>query len=382
MRVLFFPWGGGNGHVGRLLHIAREANEAGHSCAMAVSTQKHVDLVARSGVHPVVYPEGLISAGYWDRWTDPAYFSLSVEWDASTLRAFNANLAVHDGRPSVGSAAARFGIPVTSELQSLHLPGHRYAGRASEQIWTDMADSLGAGRLVDGRELLAVGGVGVPSVPQIDQVPKGFRGKVTYLGPLTGRQTPSGPTSPDGHRTLFYGVVPESDDVDAFLGAFADLGPSLSVAWGRTPPTRLARTLRAIGVDCLELASDDVLASCDSVVFHGGHGTTLLLLQFGLTGVVLPGGSPERLANAHALRRLGLAQIIETSGETSWAAHDAGTVRPDWRGVRARLDSLRIDESARAAAHRWRKTLAGAPTESPWTKVQAIAAQPRTVVDR
>jgi hypothetical protein len=88
------------------------------------------------------------------------------------------------------------------------------------------------------------------------------------------------------------------------------------------------------------------------------------------------------LANAHALRRLGLAQIIETSGETSWAAHDAGTVRPDWRGVRARLDSLRIDESARAAAHRWRKTLAGAPTESPWTKVQAIAAQPRTVVDR
>jgi len=184
----------------------------------------------------VVYPEGLISTGYWDRWTDPAYFSLSVEWDVSTLRAFNANLAVHDGRPSVGSAAARFGIPVTSVLQSLHLPGHRYAGRASEQIWTDMADSLGAGRLVDGRELLAVGGVGVPSVPQIDQVPKGFRGKVTYLGPLTGRQTPSGPTSPDGHRTLFYGVVPESDDVDAFLGAFADLGPSLSVAWGANAP--------------------------------------------------------------------------------------------------------------------------------------------------
>lgn len=380
--MLFFPWGGGNGHVGRLLHIALEANEAGHSCAMAVSTQQHVELVARHGLRWVRYPERLISTGYWNHWIDPSFFSSSVEWDVRMLQAFSADLAVHDGRPSVGSAAARLDLPVTSVLQALHLPGHRYAGRPSEQLWTDMASRLGAGRLTDGRELLAVGGIGVPSVPQIDEVPKAFRGKVTYLGPLTGRRPPSSRVSADGHRTLFYGVVPEAEDVEGFLRAFADLGHSLAVAWGRTPPTQVATTLRAAGIDCMELASDEVLASCDSVVFHGGHGTALLLLQFGLTGVVLPGGSPERSANARALRRLGVAQVIDTGCERSWTAHDAGTARPDWADVRARLDALRSDPSAQAAAARWKTMMADSVDESPWSTVRAIAAVPRTVLDR
>ena len=93
------------------------------------------------------------------------------------------------------------------------------------------------------------------------------------------------------------------------------------------------RSPRVHGVDYL--AQSQILPNVDLVVSHGGAGTTLGALAYGLPHLVMPGAAPSQQRDAMRTEAIGLGLFVP---------QDAGTGR-----VRAAGRRLLSDPSYRAA---------------------------------
>ncbi len=121
------------------------------------------------------------------------------------------------------------------------------------------------------------------------------------------------------------------------IEAIEPLVAAVVVTTGPNPPdTVQIRSPRVHVVDYLP--QSQILPNVDLVVSHGGAGTTLGALAYGLPHLVMPGPAPSQQRNAMRTEAIGLGLFVP---------QDADTGR-----VRAAAQRLLSDPSYRAAAAR------------------------------
>lgn len=103
----------------------------------------------------------------------------------------------------------------------------------------------------------------------------------------------------------------------------------------------------------------DVLAEAAMVLCHGGSGTTLGALGAGVPAVIFPMFADQR-HNAVELERLGVARIVEPSGQSA-SERAEGTAETADR-LRAATQAVLGDETMRAAARNQAAVQANLPT--------------------
>lgn len=361
-RVLLVPWGSGNGHIMRMLALARAGRESAHEFTIATDTPSQQDLVTREGFEAVTLGDPWAArVGSWGGWHIEERVAEGVRSDLRLLDQTQPTVVVHDGRPTLAIACWRRGVRCTAVLQSIHLPQHRYAGRGVEEIWTSgnaafhavLARMGSSYRMSDLRELISGPPTFIPSFPPFDALGAEVDGS-RYIGPLTGVSSPlparrAGP-EPDRDVAL-YRMVGTPQLLRSAERAFGELAERVHIVTGSAAETAALRNASAGAFAISTLLPADTLSHARVAFTHGGHGITLTMLQLGVPSVVAPGGSPERAENGDRLEHLGAGVVLrDTAPIHSWAAHDAREATVDWRTVRDAVHVVAEEEAYRAAA--------------------------------
>ncbi|QFZ17885.1 glycosyltransferase [Saccharothrix syringae] len=288
MRVLFVALGS-VGHTYPLIPLATAARDAGHEVHFATGEEVHAPLAA-NGLRPF-------------RPAD-VFYEVYAEDLAPELDRLRPDLVVHEwGVPGAAVAAHRAGIP---------------------GLWH------GFGRMVPkgiGLEL-PTETTGVPALPHVDICPPSLQDRDflssqerVELRPVPFAE-PAGPpvrrtSRPLVHLTLGTAFgTPEL--LTAAITGLAALDVDVVVATGRVRPDLLTAVPDHVDVRRW-VPQAHLLPHVDLVVHHGGSGTTLGALAFGVPQLLLPQGA-DQFANADAVSAAG-AGLRLLPGE-----QDAGAV--------------------------------------------------------
>ncbi|CAL99996.1 L-noviosyl transferase [Saccharopolyspora erythraea NRRL 2338] len=184
----------------------------------------------------------------------------------------------------------------------------------------------------------------VPPSFQSDDAPPVYRSRyVPYNGRAERPALP--PRSQTPRICLSFGTLLTGDGVSGLaervLDAAHRLGAEVVLA-ADEPPVESHPALLAAG----RLPLDQVLASCDALVHHGGSGTMLTALCHGLPQLVFPHGS-DHFVNADRLRSLHLAAVLNA--------------RDDPTRVERTLHAVLTDEGMRAGTRKIADEIAAQP---------------------
>lgn len=143
------------------------------------------------------------------------------------------------------------------------------------------------------------------------------------------------------------GVFSRPETIRAAVEAVAPLVAAVVVTTGPNPPDTIG--IRSSHVHVVDyLAQSQILPNVDLVVSHGGAGTTLGTLAYGLPHLVMPGEAPSQQRNAMRTEAIGLGLSVPLGA-------DAGRVR-------AAAERLLGDPSYRAAGATARSGLERLPS--------------------
>jgi UDP:flavonoid glycosyltransferase YjiC (YdhE family) len=275
MRVLFASLAS-VGHTYPLIPLAVAAREAGHEVHFAAGEEVHPPLAA-NGLRPF-------------RPAD-AFYEMYAEDLEPELARLRPDLVIHGwGVPGAAVAAYRAGIP---------------------GVWH------GFGRMIPegiGFEL-PTRNAEAPGRPHLDICPPSLQDKdfLATAERIELRPVPfSTPPASDAgslSRPLVYLTLGTAFGTPELLATaiegLAGLPAHVVVAAGRVRPDQLGDVPGNVTVRTW-VAQADVLAHADVVVHHGGSGTTLGALAFGIPQVILPQGA-DQFANADAVVAAGAA---------------------------------------------------------------------------
>jgi UDP:flavonoid glycosyltransferase YjiC (YdhE family) len=349
-KVLMLPsyLGGGYGHISRCLALADELVERGWQAAFALGGQ-HVGRVQQKG-YPVYRlsrpniprqsvqktPAYIVFSNFnyqlpRDGLTSPGIVRACIKEQLGIVRKFKPDILVSDSWPLAGALSHLTGIPVVQIVRTATHPA------APQLIWWQAApaelqppdprpvinpvyESLRMEPVSRGEDLLKGDRYLVPSLPCLDPLPDGLP-ETYYTGPLvqnTGlsedppewlaRQRTDCPTvyitlgggadpvgGPDFYRLIFEALGELPVQVIASTGAkfTPEELPSAPanftvVAWA---PGRL------------------VIPRSDLIVYPGGYGTTMELVQAGVPGLVIPFHT-EQESNGRRLEAQGAARVL------------------------------------------------------------------------
>ncbi len=386
--VLFTPWGNGNGHLMRMIVLARHAESQGASTTIAVADEGEEKLVQQNGISTYRYTHRFIDVDPWMAWADASFVAHAIGSDRLMIRNTSPDIVVSDSRLSMHMAAAMERVPVTAVVQDMDFPGYCYPGRPREQLWAQVEVALKSVftthkwvyEYADPRELMQNAGVIVPGIPELEEIPRVVNSEAVFVGPLTGhyQRSRASPTLHQDGTILFYRIV-SVDTIDEFIRAFNDILNRAVVATGDPRVTEtLAPKLRGTGARVLTLwnTSEEGGASPSCAIIHGGHGTLLHMAQAGVPTIVVPDLSPERYANALKAEMLPSMTAV-TSGlhpvDLTWNSqgNQIRVVRHD--AVRRALDAFDLT-AARSAASALARRLQRYTIGQAW---RAIVAESR-----
>jgi UDP:flavonoid glycosyltransferase YjiC (YdhE family) len=282
MRVLFASYAT-VGHTYPLIPLAVAVREAGHEVHFAAGDAVHAPLAA-NGLRPF-RPADVFGEIYAE----------DLEPELARLAP---DLVVHGwGVPGAAVAAYRAGIP---------------------GIWH------GFGRMIpDGIGLESPTRIAeAPGRPHVDICPPSLQDKdfvaeadrielrpVPYSEPASVAESGS---AGGGSRPLIYLTLGTTfgtrEVLTTAIDGLARLNADVLVATGRVAPSELGELLDNITVRNW-ISQADVLPHVDVVAHHGGSGTTLGALTFGIPQLVLPQGA-DQFANADALAAAGAAVCL------------------------------------------------------------------------
>jgi UDP:flavonoid glycosyltransferase YjiC (YdhE family) len=122
---------------------------------------------------------------------------------------------------------------------------------------------------------------------------------------------PAGPHLPTVYFTLGTVFQPDTDDLfTRVLTGLRELSANVIVTVGeRNDPAALGPQPDHVRIERF-IPQDDLLATCDLVISHGGSGSVLGALAHGLPSVVLPLGA-DQPHNAQRIVELGLGQTLD-----------------------------------------------------------------------
>ena len=150
-----------------------------------------------------------------------------------------------------------------------------------------------------------------------------------------------------------FGTVPVFSRPEVLRSAVEAIEPLVAavvLTTGPNPPNTVGiRSERVHAVDYL--AQSQILPNVDLVVSHGGAGTTLGALAYGLPHLVMPGAAPSQQRNAMRTEEIGLGLCVplDAGADRVWAAAQRLLTDPSYRAAgadaRSRLDRMpSVDE--------------------------------------
>lgn len=389
LRVLFAPWGNGNGHVMRTIVLARESRSQGWEPVVAVAGSAQAALATEHGISSIGYADSTAGLDPWLAWTDAKFWLTAIGNDRLLLRETSADLVVSDSRLSMHIAASLEGVPLVGIVQDMDFPYYTYPGRNREALWggveAALRETFAAHGLdyvmTDPRELIVSGGTVVPGTPDSDDVPQEWREGCVFVGPLTGFSRDGGDaasTVPDD-AIVFYRTVHPNGDLEEFKHSFGELLTDVHIATGDPEVSRRLNVLLGdTGVKVADFWTIDADSRPKVAVIHGGHGTMLHMLQAGVPAIVVPDLSPERYANAVKAKNVasmqGVTEGVDLS-ELTWSAQSGGDSIFSFNDVRAAYDEFDLEQaqnSALEAARRYRSY----SVEDAWKTIVEVSAVP------
>jgi len=342
VRILF-TFAGGSGHFHPLVPVARAAEAAGHVVAFAARTAM-VATVQATGfpVFPTGERGGDETTRIPLRRLDPRREDLDLRdgfagWMARG-RAEAIQTVCADWRPDLvvcdetdfGSmvVAERLGLPYASVLVIAA------GGFVRAELLSENLNALRAG-------------YGLPPDPDLamlsrylvlSPVPPGYRDPAFPLPPTAHAvrlaedvAAPSTPapwtTTRPGAPTVYFtlGTVFNIESGDLFprvLAGLRDLPVNLVVTMGRQiDPAEFGPQPDHVHL-ARYIPQSLVLPHCDAVVSHGGSGSTIGALAYGLPMVLIPMGA-DQPHNAARCERLGVARVLDAVDATPEAVRDA-----------------------------------------------------------
>ncbi len=349
-KVLFLPsyLGGGFGHIGRCLALAATLKDRGWDTAFALAGH-HTAHVIQTGhrVYPLRRPyqprpeadQGpaftifsdmnyqLVRDGLWHR----LIIRACVAEQLRVIRRFQPQVLIADTWPLAGVLAYLTGLPLVQVIKSVvhpaspnliwwQTPPSELVSPNPEPVFNPLLKSWGLPPIKRAEDLLTGDLYLVPSLPDLDPLPPNLP-DTHYVGPLTrprddaevvpGWLDEFDPARPLVYVTIgggagpvggprFYKMLIEALG-DTNLQVIASTSAKLSPAALPTPPPNIRLEPWVPG--------PAVIARSDLVVFHGGYGTTMELVQAGKPGLIIPFHS-EQESNARRLEAAGMARVL------------------------------------------------------------------------
>lgn len=362
MRVLF-SCHGAYGHFHPIAPLALAAQEKGHDVVVA-SGPDLVDWVGACGLRAV--PAGLTSAEYPARLAAlpledqplAMFHRFSTVAVPPTLaglqqltRSWRPHVVVHE--------EGEYGAPLLAALEQIPCVTHSWAAPARPENERRLYRSLLApiwaahGLAGDARTSGATYLDSCPPPYQSDAI-ESIQG-VVPARPVVfdGPPAPAPPwlaTLPRPAAYVSFGTVDafsRPEILRSTVEAIEPLVEAVVVTTGPNPPDTVG--IRSSRVHVRDyLPQSQILPNVDLVVSHGGAGTTLGALAFGLPHLVMPGEAPSQQRNAMRTEAIGVGLCVP---------REAATGR-----VQAAAQRLLDDPAYRAASTAARSELEGLPS--------------------
>jgi len=352
-KVLFFPSYSGNGfgHISRCLALGDEMTKRGWQVAFAAAGH-HVPTIRKSAYkvfQPVFPTRPKESTG-----NSPAYIfildgSMQVLRDC-LISPFRLRMAVIEGlfmisrfKPDilVGDTSLltwilgrRAGLPVVQIVRSMMLPGKGRiiwwedppTGIVSPDIhpvFDKLLRKWGLPGIDRAEELLRGDLYLVPNIPELEPVEEKLD-NIYHVGPIV-REIPSPGNFPDllgekGQKRIYItigggaGPVGNKQFFEIVKEAFSQTSWFVVVSTGRKfRPDNLGPSPKNI-VFRQWVPGGWMISTSDAVVFHGGYGTMMEVVQNGTPSVIIPFHS-EQESNAQRLAAFSAAKVLSPSSD-------------------------------------------------------------------
>lgn len=325
-KFLWLNWSGG-GNLPPSLGIARVLGERGHEVAF-IGRPEMVPRVERAGLRAIEVTRAYEQAArYPDKWIPKAASYLSSPAVAEEIRGLVAaetpGLVIIDAMfPAALAEAAQFSCPTVVMC-------HTCVYRMLEQ-WRQMLAMLVNLRIEAGFDALPAGlddlwmshdRLVVTTLKTLDTAPGELShpDRIRHVGPVLERERHAVPVAlpwqHDDQRPLVlvsFSTMPEQGSVAKFQNAIDALA-QLPVRGVVTTGDSLDPATLKPAANVVVFANadhDDLMSRAKLVVTHGGHGTMMRALTYGLPMVVIPGLASDQPVNAAAIEAWGAGRAL------------------------------------------------------------------------
>lgn len=351
--------GGGFGHVSRCLALAAELKANGWETAFALAGP-HSNRVVQAGhqVYTLRRPyrprpetkEGpaftvfsdmnyqLVRDGLWTQ----RIIRACVAEQLKVIRRFQPDVLIADTWPLAGILAYLSGLPLVQITKAVvhpaspgliwwQSPPANLVPPDPRPIFNPLLESWGLPPIRRAEDLLRGDLYLIPSLPELEPLPPDLP-DTHYVGPLIRPQnsnqpapawlddfdparplvyvTIGGGAGPVGGRRFYHLLMDALGNTD--VQVIASTGAKLSPDGLPAPPPNVRLEAWVPG--------PTVIARSSLVLFHGGYGTTMELVQAGTPGLIIPFHS-EQESNARRLEAAGMARVLLPA---------QGTASPNW----------------------------------------------------
>lgn len=362
-RALFFPSyrGGGFGHVSRCLALADELERRGWDVAFLLGGP-HVDRV--SAKWPVFRPPSPPVRARLRRWLgatlmparpQPAYLFFSdlnfqavrdgfntpqtvqqeVGWQLDIVDRLRPDVLIGDAWLLTSIVGRLAGLPVVQIIRSAAHPARpqliwwrdpppQIRSPDITSVFNPALEEWGLDSIQRAEDLLDGDLLLIPSIPELDPLPPDAQ-RSHYVGPLTLPGQSDAPV-PDwmaalpGDRPIVYvtvgggsNAVRGLDLLSFWEATFGETAWTVVVSTGGRPvPRRWRRKENPRFFSWVPGTA--MVGRADVVVFHGGYGTMMETVRFGVPSVVVPFHT-EQESNGRRLEREGVARVLAPADE-------------------------------------------------------------------
>ncbi len=325
-RFLWLNWSGG-GNLPPSLGVARALTERGHEVAFA-GRPEMTPRVDQAGFRAIeltrAYEQAELYPKDWPLWRMACYLTSPAveEQIAAVIHAEAPDLLIVDQMFTAGLAqAAKAPQPSVMMCHTLflrHIDQYRAfcaKTNASRQA-AGFAALPDADRLWFERDLIVT--TSLASLDRRDPPPYGVD-KVRHVGPALEMERHAAPVAlpwsaddPTPLVLLSFSTGPEQGNVGKMqrtLDALAGLAVHVVATGGRSIDIGEVKAPgNAVALDAAD--HDALMARAALVVTHGGHGTMMRALKYGLPMLVMPGMAADQAPNAAVVEEIGAGRSL------------------------------------------------------------------------
>ena len=334
-RVLFSYWDGGTGHLTRTMSMAREARERGFEVGF-ISSEKYAGWISSDSpdyviytvgnrnpkAQPPPYPFPVYSHTFGHaqrlrglRFDDTDWLEETVKKEIEVLKEFKPNIVINDYRDTIKMGAEVLGIPIVGITKSTGNPdGYTFGWWITpphDLVLPDCRKSFNEARkrygllpIEDEREMFTGNISVIPSVKEIDPL-IGISENSYYAGLLSHwwRQEGEFQSIPHNIPKVFSYIGEKSRPqygYELILSRAIESLPDVGFYIAGSPEKYTYPRLDKPKVEKRVIVRDYIPArkaipECSAILSHGGSGTVLLALSYGVPIICVGPFNSEQL---------------------------------------------------------------------------------------